>query len=129
MKILNTIPVPGEVLKKGLESKVPGIDFSIVDAHRLPEEKLTEAVAKLRVGDGLAGVTDQGPLIDAKAVTKIEEHIADAVAKGALVTLGGKRHPLGGTFFEPTILTQVTPKMLIARNHLAQFLQTWHLGD
>ncbi|MGC1521733.1 MAG: NADP-dependent succinate-semialdehyde dehydrogenase [Steroidobacteraceae bacterium] len=78
-------------------------------------KKLTEAVGKLRVGDGLAGVTDQGPLIDAKAVAKIEEHIADAVAKGATVALGGKRHALGGTFFEPTILTQVTPAMLVAR--------------
>src|ERR1700722_1420812 len=78
-------------------------------------KKLAEAVGKLRVGDGLAGVTDQGPLIDAKAVAKIEEHIADAVAKGATVKLGGKRHALGGTFFEPTILTQVTPKMLVAR--------------
>src|ERR1700730_16130871 len=77
--------------------------------------KLSEAVGKLRVGDGLAGVTDQGPLIDAKAVAKIEEHIADAVAKGAKVSLGGKRHALGGTFFEPTILTQVTPKMMVAR--------------
>jgi succinate-semialdehyde dehydrogenase/glutarate-semialdehyde dehydrogenase len=72
-------------------------------------------VAKLRVGDGLEGVTDQGPLIDSKAVAKIEEHIADAVAKGAKVALGGKRHALGGTFFEPTILTGVTPKMLVAR--------------
>jgi succinate-semialdehyde dehydrogenase / glutarate-semialdehyde dehydrogenase len=77
--------------------------------------KLMEAVRKLRVGDGLAGVTDQGPLIDDKAVAKIEEHIADAVAKGAAVKLGGKRHALGGTFFEPTILTQVTNKMLVAR--------------
>jgi succinate-semialdehyde dehydrogenase/glutarate-semialdehyde dehydrogenase len=78
-------------------------------------KKLGEAVGQLRVGDGLAGVTDQGPLIDAKAVAKVEEHIADAVAKGATVRLGGKRHALGGTFFEPTILTQVTPKMLVAR--------------
>jgi len=77
--------------------------------------KLKEAVAKLRVGDGLAGVTDQGPLIDAKGVAKIEEHIADALAKGAKLVLGGKRHALGGTFFEPTILTGVTPKMLVAR--------------
>jgi succinate-semialdehyde dehydrogenase/glutarate-semialdehyde dehydrogenase len=77
--------------------------------------KLMLAVGKLRVGDGLAGVTDQGPLIDAKAIAKVEEHIADAVAKGASVKLGGKRHALGGTFFEPTILTQVTAKMLVAR--------------
>jgi succinate-semialdehyde dehydrogenase / glutarate-semialdehyde dehydrogenase len=78
-------------------------------------EKLSAAVGKLRVGDGLAGVTEQGPLIDGKAVAKVEEHIADALRKGARVALGGKRHALGGTFFEPTILTGVTPEMLIAR--------------
>jgi len=78
-------------------------------------EKLKAAVSQLRVGDGLKGVTDQGPLIDAKAVLKVEEHIADAVSKGAQVALGGKRHALGGTFFEPTILTEVTPQMMIAR--------------
>src|SRR6202167_2373907 len=77
--------------------------------------RLKSAVAQLRVGDGLEGVTDQGPLIDAKAVTKVEEHIADALAKGAKVALGGRRHALGGSFFEPTILTGVTPKMLVAR--------------
>jgi succinate-semialdehyde dehydrogenase / glutarate-semialdehyde dehydrogenase len=78
-------------------------------------KKLTAAVGKLRVGDGLKGLTDQGPLIDAKAVAKVEEHVADALAKGARVALGGKRHALGGTFFEPTILTDVTPAMLVAR--------------
>jgi succinate-semialdehyde dehydrogenase / glutarate-semialdehyde dehydrogenase len=78
-------------------------------------EKLAVAVGKLRVGDGLKGVTEQGPLIDSKAVAKVEEHIADALRKGASVAVGGKRHPLGGTFFEPTILTGVTPEMLIAR--------------
>ena len=78
-------------------------------------KKLQEAVSKLRVGDGLAGATEQGPLIDAKAVEKVEEHIADAVSKGAKVAFGGKRHALGGTFFEPTILTGVTPKMMVAR--------------
>jgi len=77
--------------------------------------KLAAAVGKLRVGDGLAGVTEQGPLIDGKAVAKVEEHIADALRKGASVALGGKRHALGGTFFEPTILTGVTSEMLIAR--------------
>jgi succinate-semialdehyde dehydrogenase/glutarate-semialdehyde dehydrogenase len=77
--------------------------------------KLAEAVGKLRVGDGLKGPTEQGPLIDAKAVAKVEEHIADAVAKGARIALGGKRHALGGTFFEPTIVTHVTPEMLVAR--------------
>ena len=77
--------------------------------------KLADAVRKLRVGDGLQGATEQGPLIDAKAVAKVEEHIADAVAKGGKVALGGKRHALGGTFFEPTIITHVTPDMLVAR--------------
>jgi succinate-semialdehyde dehydrogenase/glutarate-semialdehyde dehydrogenase len=78
-------------------------------------EKLAAAVGKLRVGDGLKGVTEQGPLIDGKAVAKVEEHIADALRKGASVALGGKRHALGGTFFEPTILTGVTSEMLVAR--------------
>jgi succinate-semialdehyde dehydrogenase / glutarate-semialdehyde dehydrogenase len=78
-------------------------------------DKLKLAVSQLRIGDGLAGVTDQGPLIDAKAVAKVEEHIADALAKGAKLTLGGKRHALGGTFFQPTILTAATPDMLLAR--------------
>ena len=77
--------------------------------------KLIDAVSKLRVGDGLKGPTEQGPLIDAKAVAKVEEHIADALAKGGQVAYGGKRHALGGTFFQPTILTNVTPNMLIAR--------------
>jgi succinate-semialdehyde dehydrogenase/glutarate-semialdehyde dehydrogenase len=78
-------------------------------------KKLTDAVAQLKVGNGMeAGVT-QGPLIDLKAVEKIEEHIADAVSKGATVAAGGKRHALGGSFFEPTVLTGVTTKMLVAR--------------
>ncbi len=77
--------------------------------------KLIEAVAKLRVGDGLKGATEQGPLIDANAIAKVEEHISDALAKGAKVAFGGKRHTLGGTFFEPTILTGVTPQMMVAR--------------
>jgi succinate-semialdehyde dehydrogenase/glutarate-semialdehyde dehydrogenase len=78
-------------------------------------KKLTEAVSKLRIGDGLKGETDQGPLIDDKAVAKVEEHIADAVKKGAKVAFGGKRHELGGSFFQPTILTDVTPAMAVAR--------------
>jgi succinate-semialdehyde dehydrogenase/glutarate-semialdehyde dehydrogenase len=69
----------------------------------------------LRVGDGLKGATDQGPLIDSKALAKVEEHVADALAKGARVAIGGKRHALGGTFYEPTILTGVTTGMLVAR--------------
>ncbi len=77
--------------------------------------KLVDAVRQLRVGDGLQGATDQGPLIDAKAVAKVEEHIADALAKGGKIALGGARHALGGTFFEPTVITQVKPDMLVAR--------------
>jgi succinate-semialdehyde dehydrogenase / glutarate-semialdehyde dehydrogenase len=77
--------------------------------------KLTEAVKKLRVGDGLKGETDQGPLIDAKALAKVENHVADARSKGAHVLTGGKRHALGGTFYEPTVLTDVSPAMTLAR--------------
>jgi succinate-semialdehyde dehydrogenase/glutarate-semialdehyde dehydrogenase len=76
---------------------------------------LVAAVGKLSVGDGLAGRTDQGPLIDANALAKVEEHIADALAKGARIACGGARHALGGTFFQPTILTDVNSSMLIAR--------------
>jgi succinate-semialdehyde dehydrogenase/glutarate-semialdehyde dehydrogenase len=78
-------------------------------------EKLVAAVRNLRVGDGLKGETDQGPLIDAKALAKVESHIADATAKGASVVIGGKRHALGGTFYEPTVLTNVNSKMTLAR--------------
>ena len=78
-------------------------------------QKLTEAVRKLRVGDGLKGETDQGPLIDAKALAKVENHIADAKSKGAKVITGGKRHALGGTFYEPTVLTDVSRDMILAR--------------
>ena len=88
------------------------VQSSVYDAFT---RKLADAVAKLRVGDGLKGATDQGPLIDTKALEKVEEHIADAVSKGAQVATGGKRHPLGGTFFQPTILTNVTPEMKVAR--------------
>ncbi|HKZ73985.1 MAG TPA: NADP-dependent succinate-semialdehyde dehydrogenase [Steroidobacteraceae bacterium] len=77
--------------------------------------KLIDAVALLKVGDGLEGATDQGPLIDTKALAKVEEHIADALAQGAQVAYGGKRHALGGTFFQPTVVTNVTPRMLMAR--------------
>jgi len=77
--------------------------------------KLVEAVGKLRIGNGLEGPTDQGPLIDSRALAKVEQHIADAVGKGARVAHGGKRHALGGTFFQPTVITDVTPDMLVAR--------------
>jgi succinate-semialdehyde dehydrogenase/glutarate-semialdehyde dehydrogenase len=67
------------------------------------------------VGDGLKGATDQGPLIDAKALAKVEQHVADVVAKGGQIAHGGKRHALGGTFYQPTIVTGVTKDMLVAR--------------
>ncbi len=76
--------------------------------------RLVTAVKALRVGDGLQGATDQGPLIDAKALAKVEEHVADALAKGAHIALGGKRHALGGTFYEPTVITDTKPNMLLA---------------
>ncbi|WP_300730986.1 NADP-dependent succinate-semialdehyde dehydrogenase [Pseudomonas sp.] len=78
-------------------------------------EKLTAAVAKLSLGNGLeAGVTT-GPLIDAKAMAKVQEHIDDAVSKGARVVLGGKPHTLGGTFFEPTVLVDVPRNAAVAK--------------
>ena len=77
--------------------------------------KLAERVRALKVGRGTeAGVT-QGPLINAEAVEKVEEHLADATSRGAKVVTGGKRHALGGTFYEPTVLTGVTPQMQIFR--------------
>jgi succinate-semialdehyde dehydrogenase/glutarate-semialdehyde dehydrogenase len=78
-------------------------------------EKLARAVRTLKPAPGLDSGATQGPLIDDAAVAKVETHIKDATEKGAKVLLGGKRHALGGRFFEPTILTDVTPAMAIAR--------------
>ena len=78
-------------------------------------EKLVAAVAKLKVGDGQQEGVTQGPLIDQKAVEKVEQHIADALSKGARILAGGKRHSLGHSFFEPTILADVTSDMVVAR--------------
>jgi succinate-semialdehyde dehydrogenase/glutarate-semialdehyde dehydrogenase len=78
-------------------------------------EKLSAAVAKLKVGRGTEAGVVQGPLISVAAVEKVEEHIADAVAGGARIVVGGHRHELGGTFFEPTVITDVTPAMRITR--------------
>jgi succinate-semialdehyde dehydrogenase/glutarate-semialdehyde dehydrogenase len=77
--------------------------------------KLADAVSTLKPAPGLEAGATQGPLIDDKAVHKVEEHIEDALAKGARVVVGGKRHSLGGRFFEPTVLTGVTTSMLVAR--------------
>jgi succinate-semialdehyde dehydrogenase / glutarate-semialdehyde dehydrogenase len=77
--------------------------------------RLVEAVGKLKPAPGLDPESTQGPLIDDRAVDKVEQHIDDALAKGARVGIGGHRHALGGRFFEPTVLTGVTPEMMVAR--------------
>ncbi|MHA3082895.1 NAD-dependent succinate-semialdehyde dehydrogenase [Acinetobacter sp. ANC 5383] len=79
-------------------------------------EKLAAAVAKLKVAPAFEQGAQQGPLINAKAVEKVEEHIQDAVAKGAKVVVGGQKHALGYSFFEPTVLADVTPEMLVAKD-------------
>ncbi len=81
-------------------------------------KKLAERVARLKLGDGMADGVTQGPLINIGAVEKVEQLIADAKAKGAKVAAGGKRDALGGSFFEPTILTDVTPDMACAREEI-----------
>jgi len=83
--------------------------------HDLFAEKLAAAVGRLEVGDGLQKGTQQGPLIDMAAVEKIEQHIADAVAHGGKVIAGGRRHALGGTFFQPTVITGAVPGMAVAK--------------
>ena len=77
--------------------------------------KLSEKVAALKLGNGLDEGVNQGPLIEEKAVEKVEQHIADALSKGASCLTGGKRSALGGTFFEPTVLSGVTAQMAVAR--------------
>ncbi|MDO7538626.1 NAD-dependent succinate-semialdehyde dehydrogenase [Acinetobacter nosocomialis] len=78
-------------------------------------ERLVEAVSKLKVGDGRQEGSTQGPLIDEDAVAKVQSHIADATEKGATVRIGGQRSALGGTFFEPTVLTGVTQDMKVSK--------------
>ncbi|MDQ0142328.1 NADP-dependent succinate-semialdehyde dehydrogenase [Cupriavidus necator] len=78
-------------------------------------QKLVAAVAGLKVGNGMEDGVRIGPLIDDKAVAKVEEHIADALGKGARVLQGGQRHALGHSFFQPTVLADVAPGMLVAR--------------
>ncbi len=76
--------------------------------------KLADAVRQLRVGNALAGEVDQGPLINAAALDKVERHVADATANGARALVGGHRHPLGGTFYAPTVLVDVAADALLA---------------
>ena len=78
-------------------------------------EKLAAGAAKIKVGNGFETGVAQGPLIDDQAIAKVEEHVADAVAKGAKVESGGKRHALGGHFYEPTVLSNITSDMQIMR--------------
>jgi succinate-semialdehyde dehydrogenase/glutarate-semialdehyde dehydrogenase len=77
--------------------------------------RFSQAISAMKVGDGLKGETQQGPLINMSAVEKVEEHLKDAVDNGARVVIGGKRHELGGTFYEPTLVADVTQKMKVAR--------------
>ena len=77
--------------------------------------KLSQAVSSIKVGNGMDSGINQGPMIDMAAVEKVEAHIADAVGKGARVVIGGKRHAMGGTFFEPTVLSGVTTDMAVTR--------------
>ncbi len=83
--------------------------------HDAFAERLGEAVSRLAVGNGLAPDVQQGPLIDLAAVRKVEEHVADAVAKGGRIVVGGQRHALGGTFFQPTVIAGATLDMAVAR--------------
>ena len=80
--------------------------------------KLVEAVKKLKVGNGLEDGVQQGPLIDANALAKVEELVGDAVEKGARVLLGGRRHARGGTFYEPTVLDGATTDMVLAQEEI-----------
>ncbi len=81
-------------------------------------EKLIEATAKMKVGDGLADGVEQGPMIDQESVAKVEELVADAVSKGGTVALGGNRHALGQTFYEPTVVTGATQDMRVAKEEI-----------
>ena len=80
--------------------------------------RLAQAVSGMAVGPGLDGDTQQGPLINDQAFDKVERLVADAVAQGARVVLGGRRHPRGGTFYEPTILADATPAMALAQEEI-----------
>ncbi|MEP6967636.1 MAG: aldehyde dehydrogenase family protein, partial [Pseudomonadota bacterium] len=86
--------------------------------HDTFEAKLAARVAAMKVGNGAEDGVAQGPLINMAAVEKVERLLAEAIAAGAQAPVGGHRHPLGGTFFEPTIVTGVTPAMAISREEI-----------
>ncbi|MEE2662358.1 MAG: NAD-dependent succinate-semialdehyde dehydrogenase, partial [Pseudomonadota bacterium] len=111
-----------EAVEGAMASKFRNTGQTCVCANRLLiqdgvydefSEKLALAVGQMRIGNGLDGETEQGPLIDMAAVEKVEEHIEDALAQGAKIVSGGSRHELGGTFFEPTILSEVNTDMKV----------------
>ncbi len=113
-----------EAVEGAMASKYRNTGQTCVCANRLLVQdgvydvfagKLAKAVAGLKVGNGLEPGITQGPLIDHNALEKVEEHITDAVGKGARIVTGGKRHALGGTYFEPTILADVSSNMMVAR--------------
>jgi succinate-semialdehyde dehydrogenase/glutarate-semialdehyde dehydrogenase len=81
-------------------------------------EKLAQAVGQLQVGNGMQDDVQQGPLINEQAVQKVEAHIADALDKGGRVVTGGQRHAKGGTFFQPTVLADITPQMRVAKEEI-----------
>ncbi|MCC0016558.1 MAG: NAD-dependent succinate-semialdehyde dehydrogenase [Rhodobiaceae bacterium] len=92
--------------------------FAQAGIHDAFVDKLAARVKKLNVGDGFASGTEIGPLIDENAASKVEELLGDAVAKGARVAIGGKRHQLGGTYFEPTVVAGATPDMRIFQEEI-----------
>ncbi|WP_297494141.1 NADP-dependent succinate-semialdehyde dehydrogenase [Acidocella sp.] len=113
-----------EAVKGAIASKFRNAGQTCVCANRLLvqdgvyeafAEKLKTAVEALKVGNGMEPGVTQGPMINGASVAKVEEHIADAVAGGARVVTGGKRHALGGNYFEPTILADVPKTALVAR--------------
>ncbi len=111
-------------IKGAIASKYRNAGQTCVCANRLLVQdgvydafakKLAEAVSAMKVGNGTEQGTVIGPLIDMKAIDKVEHHIADALKKGARVIVGGKRHALGGSFFQPTVLADVTTDMVVTR--------------
>ena len=113
-----------EAVKGAMASKFRNAGQTCVCANRILVQdgvydefgaRLKAAVTELRVGDGTEPGVTQGPLINQEAVVKVEEHIADAIGKGAKVLIGGKRHQRGGSFFEPTILIDIPHDALIFR--------------
>ena len=113
-----------EAVTAAIQSKFRNAGQTCVCANRLYVqarvydtfiEKLAQAVQQFKIGNGLEQGVDFGPVIDQGALNKVDEHISDALAKGAHVVLGGKKHHLGGLFFEPTIIAHATQQMKVAK--------------